>query len=83
MRIYFLVLAVLGLLLALHYAYPGVALGDNTQMRIIYLCLLLMLVGSGFTLNRTPRSKNIRHAIIWAAIIGGLMLAYALLRSFQ
>jgi len=83
MRYYFLIVAVLGLLLLLHAAYPEAVTDGDAYMRMIYLSLLVLLIGSGFTLNRTSRSDNIRNAALWAAIIAGLALAYHILGEFK
>lgn len=83
MRIYFIVAGVFVLMLGLYLAYPNASLQDDTQMRILYLSLLLLLVGGGFTLGHTSRSANMRNAALWTVMIVGLALAYNLLAKIS
>jgi len=79
MNIYLIVFGVLCLLLGLHFVFPDATQGEGDMMRIIYLSMLLILIGSGLTLQRAERSKNIKNAGIWLVIICGLALGYELL----
>ena len=79
MRFYFLVLGLFAVVLALHFFFPGASQDGMDMMRIIYVSLLLLLVGSGVTLQRASRAENMRNAGLWLVIIAGLVLAYELL----
>ena len=83
MRIPYIILGILALLVGLAFFFPEAAQGDGAQMRILYLGTLLLLVGSGITLQRTNRAQNIKNAAIWVAIIAALTLAYELLAKMS
>jgi len=80
MRFVYLSAGMLVLLAVLWMMFPQALAGyDAAPMRILYLFALLLLVGSGITMQRTSRAKHLKHAAIWVAIIAGLVLAYELL----
>lgn len=83
MRIYMIVLAIIGLLFALHFVYPEATLSSDAGMRVLYLSLLALLIGTGFTMQRSSRPQNIRNAGLWVAIIAGLAVAYELLAKIS
>ncbi|MCE2927811.1 MAG: hypothetical protein LW823_09260 [Rickettsiales bacterium] len=81
MRFLYILFAIAALLLLLHFVFPDAVLPQDVHLHILYAVMLLVLVGSGITLQRTHAKENIRNAGIWIAIIAGLMLAYQLLAN--
>ncbi|MDX2112190.1 MAG: hypothetical protein SFW63_00420 [Alphaproteobacteria bacterium] len=81
MRFFYLILAIGALLMLLHGLFPDAVLPRDAHLHILFSVLLLALVGSGITLQRTHAKENIRNAGIWLAIIAGLMLLYQLLAN--
>lgn len=83
MRVAYILLGILGLILALALLFPDAVRGEGARMHLLYVTLLLVLVASSITLKRTDYKRNARNAAIWAAIIIGLMLAYELLAKMS
>jgi asparagine N-glycosylation enzyme membrane subunit Stt3 len=81
MRFFYLLLGVGALLMLLHGLFPDAVLPQDVHMHILYSVILLVLVGSGMTLQRTHTKENVRNAGIWLAMIAGLALAYQLLAN--
>ncbi|MFW0777241.1 MAG: hypothetical protein ACN2B6_05935 [Rickettsiales bacterium] len=80
MRFVYLSLSMLVLLAVLWILFPQALVGyDAAPMRILYLFALLLLVGSGITMQRTSAKKHFKNAAIWVAIIAGLAFVYELL----
>jgi hypothetical protein len=75
MRIWIMIVAVLGLVLLLAWQYPGAASHDD-RLRLLYLILLLFVIGSGGAINRLPAPKVWKYAGIWMLVISALVLVY-------
>ena len=58
--------------------YPGALVAEDGQMRLVYLVLLLVLVGSSVIVGWRQRAGlALRQALIWIAIGLALVIVYA------
>jgi aspartyl protease family protein len=72
------------LIYVLDSQFPGVLSDGNTQPRIAYSAILLVvLVSALFAGRRIPAGTALRYAVVWIAIGAGLILAYSFRSDFQ
>jgi len=77
-------LALSALVLFLVSAYPDTLADENAQMRLTYLVLLLMLVGSSVVVGWRDRAGlALKQALMWIAIGILLVAAYSFRTEFQ
>ncbi len=83
---YFAIFALLvaGLILLVRLIAPEQIQGEDQQMRLIYLLLLLFLIGGGiFSTNRAQMALALKQALIWIAIFLLVVLAFSFRHDFS
>ena len=72
------------LIYVLDSQFPGVLSDGDTQPRIAYSVILLVVLGSAMMAHRSiPIGTGLRYAVIWIAIGAGLIFAYSFRSDFQ
>lgn len=78
MRFGLILLAVLGLVVLLKWQFPYAVQNSDQMLRVFYLVLLIVLIGSGSgMLRRLKAPQAARDALIWVIIVLALVLAYS------
>ncbi len=77
-------LAVAALVLVLTFQTPGRLANEDSQMRLVYLVLLLALVGSSVIVGwRNRAGLALKQALVWIAIGIVLVAAYSFRTEFE
>lgn len=70
-------LALVGLLYFLNGQFPGALQDDSAQMRLVYLCAWLALIGGGTIMGwRRNAGAALKQALAWVAIFLFLIVVY-------
>lgn len=73
-----LLLGVVAGVLGLTWAFPGALSGEGERIQLAYGLTLLAVLGSSLVLGaRANLGQTVRYAVIWAAILLGLVTVYS------
>ncbi len=73
--------AVVGMILLLRWTNPEMMGGSERWLHVIYGLMWLALIGTSARIQRLDASTAVKYAVIWLAIILGLVLFYDAMKS--